>query len=250
MWSRRAQEYETKINSGDINAIAEVVRDLYRSEAQPEQSYSERQLYEAALDRMVREIAAVQKSNEIDALRAVEAQLQKVTAAPASVQLRQATVSIPRSKKPRSDGLAQSPAKSDCDCRGGRRVRRRRLLTSTAPRPEGFIPFAGEGEPDVARRHALDIGSSIVEALRSLGVPLLERPGTRLAALVALDVPVGPTLVMPRAVVPTCSSISRSGAKPQSSRAGYPRQGLLDEREGPSRRSLSVALVFATASHL
>ncbi len=77
MWSRRAQEYESKINSGDINAIAEVVRDLYRSDAQPEQSYSERQLYEAALDRMVREIAAVQKSNEIDALKAVEAQLQK-----------------------------------------------------------------------------------------------------------------------------------------------------------------------------
>ncbi len=61
MWSRRAQEYEAKINSGDINAIAEVVRDLYRSEAQPEQSYSERQLYEAALDRIMREIAAVQK---------------------------------------------------------------------------------------------------------------------------------------------------------------------------------------------
>jgi CarD family transcriptional regulator len=77
MWSRRAQEYETKINSGDINAIAEVVRDLYRSEAQPEQSYSERQLYEAALDRMVREIAAVQKSTELDALKTVEAQLQK-----------------------------------------------------------------------------------------------------------------------------------------------------------------------------
>jgi CarD family transcriptional regulator len=77
MWSRRAQEYETKINSGDIGAIAEVVRDLYRSEAQPEQSYSERQLYEAALDRMVREIAAVHKSNEIDALKAIEAQLQK-----------------------------------------------------------------------------------------------------------------------------------------------------------------------------
>ncbi len=80
MWSRRAQEYETKINSGDIAAIAEVVRDLYRSEAQPEQSYSERQLYEAALDRMVREIAAVQKSNEIDALKAIEAQLQKTAA--------------------------------------------------------------------------------------------------------------------------------------------------------------------------
>ena len=61
MWSRRAQEYEAKINSGDLISIAEVVRDLYRSEAQPEQSYSERQLYEAALDRMAREIAAVEK---------------------------------------------------------------------------------------------------------------------------------------------------------------------------------------------
>ncbi len=61
MWSRRAQEYEAKINSGDLIAIAEVVRDLYRSETQPEQSYSERQLYEAALDRMAREIAAVNK---------------------------------------------------------------------------------------------------------------------------------------------------------------------------------------------
>jgi CarD family transcriptional regulator len=60
MWSRRAQEYEAKINSGDIVAIAEVVRDLYRSESQPEQSYSERQLYEAALDRLSREIAVVQ----------------------------------------------------------------------------------------------------------------------------------------------------------------------------------------------
>src|SRR6185503_1424373 len=46
MWSRRAQEYVAKINSGDLVSIAEVVRDLYRSEAQPEQSYSERQLYE------------------------------------------------------------------------------------------------------------------------------------------------------------------------------------------------------------
>ena len=64
MWSRRAQEYEAKINSGDLVSIAEVVRDLYRSEAQPEQSYSERQLYEAALDRMAREIAAVDKLDE------------------------------------------------------------------------------------------------------------------------------------------------------------------------------------------
>ena len=60
MWSRRAQEYEAKINSGDLVAIAEVVRDLYRSDAQPEQSYSERQLYEAALDRMARELSVVQ----------------------------------------------------------------------------------------------------------------------------------------------------------------------------------------------
>jgi len=77
MWSRRAQEYEAKINSGDIRSIAEVVRDLYRSEAQPEQSYSERQLYEAALDRLVREIAAVQHIEEIDAIKLVESQLQK-----------------------------------------------------------------------------------------------------------------------------------------------------------------------------
>ena len=61
MWSRRAQEYEAKINSGDLKAIAEVVRDLYRSDTQPEQSYSERQLYETALDRMAREILVVQK---------------------------------------------------------------------------------------------------------------------------------------------------------------------------------------------
>ncbi len=60
MWSRRAQEYEAKINSGDLISIAEVVRDLYRGEDQPEQSYSERQLYESALDRMVREVAAVE----------------------------------------------------------------------------------------------------------------------------------------------------------------------------------------------
>jgi CarD family transcriptional regulator len=77
MWSRRAQEYETKINSGDIDSIAEVVRDLYRSEAQPEQSYSERQLYEAALDRMAREIAVVQKLDEGEALKLMIAQLQK-----------------------------------------------------------------------------------------------------------------------------------------------------------------------------
>jgi CarD family transcriptional regulator len=77
MWSRRAQEYEAKINSGDIVAIAEVVRDLFRSESQPEQSYSERQLYEAALDRLSREIAVVQHVTETEAVKEVESQLAK-----------------------------------------------------------------------------------------------------------------------------------------------------------------------------
>ncbi len=77
MWSRRAQEYEAKINSGDLLSISEVVRDLYRSEAQPEQSYSERQLYEAALDRMSREIAAVEGISETEAIRQIEQNLAK-----------------------------------------------------------------------------------------------------------------------------------------------------------------------------
>ena len=61
MWSRRAQEYEAKINSGDPVAIAEVVRDLYRSQSQSDQSYSERQIYEQALERLANELAAVDK---------------------------------------------------------------------------------------------------------------------------------------------------------------------------------------------
>jgi CarD family transcriptional regulator len=77
MWSRRAQEYEAKINSGDIVAIAEVVRDLFRSDSQPEQSYSERQLYEAALDRLSREIAVVQHVTETEAVKEIEGQLAK-----------------------------------------------------------------------------------------------------------------------------------------------------------------------------
>jgi CarD family transcriptional regulator len=64
MWSRRAQEYEQKINSGDLIAIAEVVRDLHRADDQREQSYSERQLYEAALERLTREVAAVSGNDE------------------------------------------------------------------------------------------------------------------------------------------------------------------------------------------
>jgi CarD family transcriptional regulator len=77
MWSRRAQEYEAKINSGDLIAISEVVRDLYRSDDQPEQSYSERQLFEQAMDRMSREIAAVNKLTLTEAVQLIEKQLAK-----------------------------------------------------------------------------------------------------------------------------------------------------------------------------
>ena len=72
MWSRRAQEYEQKINSGDLIAIAEVVRDLHRADDQREQSYSERQLYEAALERLTREVAAVSGGDEVAAARQVD----------------------------------------------------------------------------------------------------------------------------------------------------------------------------------
>ena len=72
MWSRRAQEYEAKINSGDPVSIAEVVRDLYRNVGQPEQSYSERQIYQAALDRLVRELAAVESIDEQAATQKLE----------------------------------------------------------------------------------------------------------------------------------------------------------------------------------
>jgi CarD family transcriptional regulator len=71
MWSRRAQEYEQKINSGDLLAIAEVVRDLHRNDDQREQSYSERQLYEAALERLTREVAAVAGGDEVIAQKQV-----------------------------------------------------------------------------------------------------------------------------------------------------------------------------------
>jgi CarD family transcriptional regulator len=77
MWSRRAQEYEAKINSGDLVSIAEVVRDLHRAGGQPEQSYSERQLYEAALARMAREVAAIERIDEQDAVKRVETALIK-----------------------------------------------------------------------------------------------------------------------------------------------------------------------------
>jgi CarD family transcriptional regulator len=75
MWSRRAQEYQAKIASGDPASIAEVVRDLFRNVGQPEQSYSERQIYQAALDRLVREFAAVERIDEITAVQRVEQML-------------------------------------------------------------------------------------------------------------------------------------------------------------------------------
>ena len=77
MWSRRAQEYEAKINSGDLISIAEVVRDLHRAENQPEQSYSERQLYESALDRMAREVAAIERIDRDAAINMLTKSLQK-----------------------------------------------------------------------------------------------------------------------------------------------------------------------------
>ena len=72
MWSRRAQEYEAKINSGDPVSIAEVVRDLHRNADQPDQSYSERQIYQAALDRLARELAAVERIDERAAAQRLE----------------------------------------------------------------------------------------------------------------------------------------------------------------------------------
>ncbi len=77
MWSRRAQEYEAKINSGELIAVAEVVRDLYRNDRQTEQSYSERQLYEAALERIAREIAIALKLQESEAVEEIETELAK-----------------------------------------------------------------------------------------------------------------------------------------------------------------------------
>ncbi|HEY8616531.1 CarD family transcriptional regulator [Phenylobacterium sp.] len=81
MWSRRAQEYEAKINSGDLISIAEVVRDLHRAENQPEQSYSERQLYESALDRMAREVAAIERIDREAAIGILNKSLVKAVAA-------------------------------------------------------------------------------------------------------------------------------------------------------------------------
>ena len=96
MWSRRAQEYEAKINSGDLIAISEVVRDLYRSAAQPEPSYSERQLYEQAIDRMSREVAVVEK----------------ITEAEATVKIEKAIESSPKRKRAQAEAEAEAQDKA------------------------------------------------------------------------------------------------------------------------------------------
>ena len=80
MWSRRAQEYEAKINSGILTELTEVVRDLFRNSNQPEQSYSERQLYESARDRLAREVAIVEKTDDIKAVEKIEIILNDATA--------------------------------------------------------------------------------------------------------------------------------------------------------------------------
>lgn len=80
MWSRRAQEYEAKINSGDLVSIAEVVRDLFRAEDQPEQSYSERQIFEGAISRLARELAAMEQVDEPKAIEKLMDILRKAAA--------------------------------------------------------------------------------------------------------------------------------------------------------------------------
>ena len=84
MWSRRAQEYESKINSGDPVAIAEVLRDLKRSNDDVEQSFSERQIYQSALSRLAREVAAVEKMTEVDAASKLEGLMGKIKKAVAN----------------------------------------------------------------------------------------------------------------------------------------------------------------------
>ena len=81
MWSRRAQEYESKINSGSLVQVAEVVRDLYRNAEQPDQSYSERQIYQAALERLTRELAAVDRTDEEKAQEKLESVLSAASTA-------------------------------------------------------------------------------------------------------------------------------------------------------------------------
>lgn len=111
MWSRRAQEYEAKINSGDLISISEVVRDLYRSDDQPEQSYSERQLFEQAMDRMSREIGAVNRLTLTEAIQLIEKNLQKSRAAAPSPTLPMQPMAPTTPRKP--PPKASVPAATD-----------------------------------------------------------------------------------------------------------------------------------------
>ncbi|PPR78451.1 MAG: RNA polymerase-binding transcription factor CarD [Alphaproteobacteria bacterium MarineAlpha2_Bin1] len=95
MWSRRAKEYEDKINSGDPKSIAEVVRDLHRNANQPEQSYSERQIYESALDRLLNELAAVENVDLSEALTILEKNLKKYTRKDEDTDLDNSVKTIP-----------------------------------------------------------------------------------------------------------------------------------------------------------
>ena len=78
MWAKREKDYKDKLNKGDMTSIAEVLRDLYRGAEDPEQSYSERQLYELALDRFIRELGVIKEIDMDDAKRKVEDNLQKI----------------------------------------------------------------------------------------------------------------------------------------------------------------------------
>ena len=109
MWSRRAQEYEAKINSGDLISVAEVVRDLFRADNQPEQSYSERQLFEAALDRMVRELAVVNKVSDDDAQLLIENTLKKAPRRTRGAREEGDNV-VPFAKADNDDGVASDEA--------------------------------------------------------------------------------------------------------------------------------------------
>ncbi len=135
MWSRRAQEYEAKINSGDIVAIAEVVRDLYRSESQPEQSYSERQLYEAALDRLSREIAAVQHVTETEAIKEIEAQLAKGPRRGPKV-----------AETGEADGEADAEGEAESETEDGDDVVTDRGRSGLTHHPEKWEPVFGQDE--------------------------------------------------------------------------------------------------------
>lgn len=105
MWSRRAQEYEGKINSGDLLLLSEVVRDLHRTDEQPEQSYSERQLYENALDRMVREVAAI---NGTDRGPALDLILETLGAARAKAAAKAAVKAAEEAEKAEKEGTGEA----------------------------------------------------------------------------------------------------------------------------------------------